>query len=861
MGAAEDHVVRWPHDGRPVLPRQGLVDRLLRVPPRGLGLVVAPAGYGGSTLLDLVADAAPQIPVRVSLGDDERDLGDALSTALSAAGIPVPAEPGAPDPERRRALVDALRVAPEMLVLVDDLASRADDPAEAELATFLATAPDTVRVIARARRAPAMDVSRLLAGGRLILLDRGDLVLAPAEVDVLLDAIAPRLAPDRREALRALCEGWLGALAAGVLGSGASEEHDPAVWLLGPGLDLLLGPQVASLDPLDRSMLVRASVLERLTAECCDALTGRDDSGERLRRLSVAQVIYPLPTGRGSGFGMHTLLREHLRRLLDLEPGAEQAAHRTAGGWFASHGFADEAITQYLAAGDLGSAATVLADHVESLLDGGAAPQVSGWFRSAPQLALATSDLHTVAAAWADLLSGQRASAQAQHAALQRRAEELASGPAQLREAGATSRGGAAWLAAEATFLGAFIDAMSGRTASALRGVRAARAAYGDAWDRAAHQSAANLEARLHLLVERPDLAMPILTAMGSRPGTLAFYRRVEIPASWALIAVLDGRVHRGRQLAREALEALAELGSVAAFNSCAPTLALAGALHDLDRLVEAQDAAEAVVAEAGPAGHVPLEVLGLTTLARVRASRGDQAGARTALDLARTRVHEEAASRELARVVERAAVLVAVAGGDRRVAADLLERLGPDPDGQGQRDVALLMAVAAMGGPRGEADVVRLVRAHRPTTPRQVVVARLLMASALAAGRRAEAAMHLRTACDLAVEQGMLRALCHRSEELLVLAATIGAEPGGASVRTLLEHTAVHLEPAPPTPALSPGERDLLQRLAQAPGNRELAAELGISVNTLKTRLRRLYAKLGVHDRASALEATGRAG
>jgi LuxR family transcriptional regulator, maltose regulon positive regulatory protein len=845
----------WPPRLR--LPRRALVERLLRVPQRGLGLIVAPPGYGGSTLLDLVAEAAPQIPVRVDLSDGGPGFWATLQEALAAAGI-AGDTPGDPAEHPQAALLAALRAAPEVLVLVDDVTAHAGDPAEAELAAFLARAPETVRVVARARRAPSMDVSRLLAGGRLVLLDRGDLTLTVAEVDTLLGGIAPWLAPDRHEALRRLCEGWAGALCAGVLGTGGSAEHDPAGWLLGPGLELLVGGGVAGLDPLDRAMLVRSSVLARLTAEACDALTGRSDSGQRLGRLAAELVVSPLPGGRGVGYGVHPLLREHLRRLLEVEPGAEQAAHRVAGAWFAARGMADEAITHHLAAGDLPAAATVLAEHVESLLDAGAAPQVSDWYRSAPQLALATSDLHLLAAAWADLLSGRRASAQAHHVTLQRRADELVADRARPHEAVAPSHGGGRWLQTESTFLGATIDALAGRTGSALRGLQASRAAYGEDWSRAAHQSAAMLEVRLHLWLERPDAAERVLTAVGSRPGTVASFRRVQIPAAWARIAVMDGRVHRGRQLAREALEAHAELGSIAPFDTCEAQLALAGALHELDRLAEAQAEAEEVVSQARQGGHVPLEVLGLTMLARIRASMADPSAAQASLEHARTRLREEDASRELGRVVERAGVLVAVAGGDRRVAAQLLDRLEPAPGGT-ERDPGLLMTVAAMGGARSESDVVRLVRAHRPVTPREVVTARILMAGALAGTRRAEAAMHLRTACDLALEQGMLRALCHRHEALLVLAAEVGAEPAGGSVRSLVDRTAVAPEPPPPIPALSPGERDLLQRLADAPANRELAAELGISVNTLKTRLRRLYAKLGVHDRAGALRAVAR--
>jgi LuxR family maltose regulon positive regulatory protein len=842
-----------------VLPRRGLVDRLLRVPPRGLGLIVAPVGHGGSTLLDLLAESAPEIVVRVGLGHPGAELVGGLAARLSSVGIPVDDDPGADRAARLAAVVAALRTAPEVLVLIDDLATGPDDPNERALGELLAVLPDTTRVVARARRAPSIDVSRLLTGGRLVLLDRGDLLLSADEADALLATTVPWLAPGRRAVLRGLAEGWVGAISAGTLGPGGSAEHDPAVWLLGSGLDLLVGPSVAALHPVDRELLVRASVLQRLTADACDALTGRTDSGERLARLAADQLVHPLPPGRGSGYGMHGLLREHLRRLLDTQPGAEQAAHASAARWYEQRGLADEAITHCLAAGDVAGAARVLDGHVESLLDAGAAPQVSGWFRTAPQLALATSDLHVLAAGWAEVLSGRPANAVPHHLALQRRASEVV---ADGREPGATSRGGGLWLQTETQFLGALIDAMAGRTRTALQGLQATRAAYGDAWSRAAHQSAPMMEARLHLWLGRTAEAEQILTAMSSRPGTLAYYRRVQIPAAWAQIAVLDGRVHRGRQLAREAQESLAELGAIAAFDTCGSLVALAGALHDLDRLAEAQAQAEQAVAVAAAAGHLPLEVVARCAEATIRASRADRVGALGALELARTRVREHDASRELARQVDRAAVAVAVASGDRRAAAVALERLGTEQRGQpgarSRTDRSLLMAVAAMSANRPETDVLRLIRAQRPVTPREVVAARLLMATALATTRRAEAAMHLRTAADLAVEQGMLRALVATSEELLVLAAAIGAEPGGAAVRTLLDRATTSPEPLPALPALSAGERELLRLLADAPANRELAAQLGISVNTLKTRLRRLYAKLGVHDRAGALAAVG---
>ena len=163
------------------------------------------------------------------------------------------------------------------------------------------------------------------------------------------------------------------------------------------------------------------------------------------------------------------------------------------------------------------------------------------------------------------------------------------------------------------------------------------------------------------------------------------------------------------------------------------------------------------------------------------------------------------------------------------------------------------------MGGCLTEAEAVRLARSVRPVVPRDVVDARMLMAAVTAASRPAEAQMHLSAAATITSELGMLRAL--------VGAVGGGCGPGRPSRaaapracccragrwRLSDGNHCVDSRPAPES-----GERGLLDRLATSEGHRELAADLGISVNTLKTRLRRLYAKLGVHDRASALRRTG---
>ena len=117
---------------------------------------------------------------------------------------------------------------------------------------------------------------------------------------------------------------------------------------------------------------------------------------------------------------------------------------------------------------------------------------------------------------------------------------------------------------------------------------------------------------------------------------------------------------------------------------------------------------------------------------------------------------------------------------------------------------------------------------------------------------------MHLRAAAGLAHEHGMLLALLGSSEEVLVLAEQVASDGADAAVSSLVSALQRPAEPQERTvAALSAGEHQLLDRLAVFPSNRELADDLGISTNTLKTRLRRLYAKLGVHDREAALRAS----
>ena len=334
--------------GRPVIPvvkkprlaRSRLVARLAQLPPGGVALLVAPAGYGATSLLALAAEQSKSTPVWMFGPGGRagyRQFWINLAEALSRVGVDAPTPPEEDHPDRWQVfgsdLGRRLAAGPALLLVVDDLGG---DPAfDANFQHLLDNLPTNVRLLVRVRRAPHLDVSRLLAGGQLVLLDRWDLALNAEESREYLEMIAPDLSADRRAALTEVAEGWIGALRASVTGTGGSPDTDPAAWLLGPGLDLLFGRWLATLDPVDRDLLVRCSVLDMFTPDACDWIVGRSDSAVRLAGLSEAQVVTPPVGALGFQYRAHGLLQEYLRRQLLLAAGRPR--HRPMGlrafGW------------------------------------------------------------------------------------------------------------------------------------------------------------------------------------------------------------------------------------------------------------------------------------------------------------------------------------------------------------------------------------------------------------------------------------------------------------------------------------------------------------------------------------------------
>ena len=488
--------------------------------------------------------------------------------------------------------------------------------------------------------------------------------------------IAPDLSNDRRAALSKVAEGWIGALRASVTGTGGSPDIDPAAWLLGPGLDLLFGRWVAALDPVDRDLLVRCSVLDTLTPEACDWIVGRSDSAVRLAGLSEAQVVAPPVGALGFQYRAHGLLQEYLRRRLSARGRQAMAqAHGAAGLWLASQGDVDSAVTQLLNAGQIDKAREVLGAHVAGAVGLGSFGP-GAWLVSPGPPACATRGPGD--AARGGVVGGPRWGTFRPPGHIWpswRRSPPLPLPRPAPGDSDAAS--GLAWLRTETLFLRAYLEAWAGRTARARELVGKVRATYGTDWNRTSPQAAALMGVRLDLWHGDDEAARAELLTLSSRPrptSTTAQWPSLRWVRCWPLTT--GERIGRGSWPTRPWLPSRRPGRSVR-WTTATPSWPEPRALVDLGNPVAAlQDAVE-VERRGASVGHIGYLVLGAVARARALAAGGDWPAAQQALEEASRRGRrKQAVGNALAQVVDSAVVEVAVESSDRDRANRALERI-----------------------------------------------------------------------------------------------------------------------------------------------------------------------------------------
>src|SRR5690349_10672281 len=249
------------------------------------------------------------------------------------------------------------------------------------------------------------DMHELRLEGELSEIRTADLQFTQAEARELLTAAGVALPEPALAMLHERAEGWAAGLRLAALSLAGHEDPERfAAEFSGSErtvADYLLAEVLERQPDEVRRLLLRTSVLERVSGPLADALTGGSGSERMLAELEQANAfVVSLDAGR-SWFRYHHLFADLLQlELRRTAPGEVTALHEAAAGWFAEHGFPVEAIRHAQAARDWGLAARLLADNWPSLQLGGQAATVHVILGRFPaETTAADAELATVAAA------------------------------------------------------------------------------------------------------------------------------------------------------------------------------------------------------------------------------------------------------------------------------------------------------------------------------------------------------------------------------------------------------------------------------------------------------------------------------
>jgi LuxR family maltose regulon positive regulatory protein len=605
-----------------------------------------------------------------------------------------------------------------------------------------------------------------------------------------------------------------------------------------------------------QDLLLRTCLLDRVNGELADLLTGRPGSERILLELEDANAFVLSLDPERTWFRYHRLfgdlLRLELRRTL---PGQVPALHRRAAGWFSEHGQVVDAIRHTQAAGDWPAAARLLAGHSFSLMLDGYAQTMDALARAFPagedhpELALVRAGTGLVQGRLDEAAAHLAVAETCTRTAPPDRQHRLRVAIASLRLSLARRRGDLAGVVEQVRFLASPVTGQSDEDIaldSDLRAVALMNLGAVEAWSLALPDAERHLRegAALARQTGRPYLEAGCL-------AQLAFASKVHSFATT-------------QRRCREAI-ALAERHGWGTEPVIAPALVtLASTMVWTGEFAEAgrwlRRTVQAVQADTGPDIRLLLHI----TTGMLRACTG---GRHQALD------EFQAAERLQSRLAGPHALASQVTGwlaaaqARLGMAGEARAALGAIDDGRaGSGEIGCARAVICLadGDPAAALAAVRDVLAGTAPVIGYVtmVEARLIAGLAYrelgdqrAANRAAECALALAEADRLVLPFAMTG-----SRDLLE--ALPGHETAHAALRAdildVLRGTSVPVnDDRVPEQGeeLSPGELKVLRYLPTNLSRPEIAAELSVSVNTVSTHIRSIYAKLQVTDRSSAVQ------
>jgi LuxR family maltose regulon positive regulatory protein len=826
-------------------------------------LVSAPAGWGKTMLVASWLSARPPdypcVWITVSATDDDpRSFWLTVATGLaSSVGEPVVTAlrdvRAAAATELPGRIAAALTAAGPVLLVLDNLHELRSAAVHDGLLRLVDRPPKGLRVVATTRQDPPWPLDRLRIAGVLRTVSSEELAFRPEEAGAMLSTAGTELAPDLLGELLERTEGWAAALrlaalelavsrdAAALVATFSGDDHSVAGYLLTEVL--------ARAAPPARDLLGKICVLDLVCADLADAVTGGSDGAVRLAELEASNLFVHSVGRPGRWYQLHRLVADVLRGQL-TDPRQRRDLHRRAAEWHRQQGMPLEAVRYALRGGLWRLAADIVGVHVVPLTVVGSARALDLELSSAPREVVWAHPELACGLAAARLMQGLGEEVGDLLGAARAGLADLPSSPA--RRTGVVLD---------------LIEAGYGRYAGDLGQVIAACRRVPDDipalrslglvdWPLLRIVTLSNLGAAQTWTGEHLEAEKHLRAAIETERWGRTLLPHLNAKAHLALLHYERGDLGAAEGDGLAAIDQANGLGWARTVQAAAAHLALAGVHLDRDELAAADEwlGWVADIDDITPEPHIQLVAAGWGAARRAATGELEQAlvGLRAAIGRAeRDPVPAPLTDRLLLLLSQllcgrrdrrgAAAALAAVRDPESPEAvmgAARIQLLGDDPQGA-QR---LLDRIEPDGG-----------------SIRLQVARRVLMALAAEARDDADLALEcLEEALLAAAPQRLRRPFLDVGaglDRLLTMRIERGTEVAAFAV-DLVQHASgqVPRPAAGPVEPLTTREQVVLRYLPSALSNAEIAAELYVSVNTVKSQQRTLYRKLAAEGRRDAV-------
>ena len=411
---------------RGLVTRPRLIAHLRRGAETKLTLVSAPAGFGKTTLIaDWLGETSDddRSVAWLSLDPVDNEPSSFWTYVVSTLGAAVPSVGSGPlelitsSPVPTdlvlTMLLNELATAPgEVWLVLDDYHLVDNHEIGQGMIFLLEHLPPHVHLVLSTRADPDLQLARWRARSELVEIRAADLRFTPEEAaEYLNEATGLRLAARDVEALEERTEGWIAALQLAALS--LRGRDDTSSFIAGFAgndryiVDYLVEEVLQHQPEPVREFLLRSAVLDRLTGPLCDAVTGRDDGSRMLMTLERANLFLVALDDQREWYRYHHLFADVLRaRLLSEQPEQVPLLHQRASRWYERHSLTEESVRHALAARDFDRAANLIELAMSDIRRHRQQAMLFGWLTALPDDTVRRSPVLSVFRGYMLMVSG-----------------------------------------------------------------------------------------------------------------------------------------------------------------------------------------------------------------------------------------------------------------------------------------------------------------------------------------------------------------------------------------------------------------------------------------------------------------------